>query len=147
MKLTMNETMRGWLELNETRQEEPFEFTIKVRLGKGPRLLAPQPFSGTVKLADRQYQGRVEGELTFKVSGPRYELDFEFPGLGLVRAAGEKTYSINQLKESLITCPLTLYKDGEAIGYAEVKYEDSLVAFPFKALRLENDDDAVLANQ
>lgn len=140
MKLTMNETMRGWLELNETRQEEPFEFTIKVQLGKGPRLLAPQPFSGTLTLAGRSYETHVDGELTFKLSGPRYELDFEFPGIGLVRAAGEKTYSLTELKESLITCPLTLYYQGEAIGYAEVRYEDSMIAFPFKAFRIEGDD-------
>lgn len=147
MKLTMNETMRGWLELNDTRQEEPFEFTIKVALGKGPRLWAPQPFTGTVTLADRNYQTRVEGELTFKITGPRYELDFEFPGIGLVRVAGEKCYSLTELKESLITCPLTVYHQGQAIGYAEVRYEDSLVAFPFKAFRVESSDSTALANQ
>lgn len=139
MRLTMNETMRGWLELNQTREEEPFEFSIKVQLGKGPRLWAPQPFSGTVCLSARGYETRVDGELTFKISGPRYELDFEFPGIGLVRAAGEKTYSLTELKESLITCPLTLYHQGEAIGYAEVRYEDSMIAFPFKAFRIEAD--------
>lgn len=146
MQLTLNETMRGWVELNETRQEEPFEFTVKVQLGKGPRLLAPQPFSGKVTLAGREYETRTDGELTFKLSGPRYELDFEFPGIGLVRAAGEKTYSLTELKESLITCPLTLYHQGEAIGYAEVRYEDSMIAFPFKALRIENDDSPATAN-
>ena len=146
MKLTMNETMRGWLELNETHQPEPFEFTIKIQLGKGPRILAPQPFSGKVKLAKRNAEVRTDGELTFKVSGPRYELDFELPGVGLVRAAGEKTYSLTELKESLITCPLTIYHQGEAIGYAEVRYEDSLLAFPLKAFRLESDDSPVTAN-
>lgn len=146
MKLTMNETMRGWLELNDSRQEEPFEFSIKVQLGKGPRILAPQPFSGTVKLAQRGYEARTDGEITFKLTGPRYELDFDFPGIGLVRAAGEKTYSLTELKESLITCPLTLYHKGEAIGYAEVRYEDSMVAFPFKAFRIESDESGATAN-
>lgn len=147
MQLTMNETMKGWLELNETRKEEAFEFSIKVALGKGPRILAPQPFSGTVKLGDRNYETRTEGELTFKLTGPRYELDFEFPGIGLVRAAGEKTYSLTELKESLITCPLTLYHQGEAIGFAEVRYEDPLLTFPFKALRIEKNTSTILVNQ
>ena len=147
MKVVMNETMRGWLELNDTRQSEPFEFTIKISLGKGPRLLAPQPFSGTVKLKGREFEGRVEGEITFQITGPRYELDFEFPEIGLVRVAGEKSYSISELKESLITCPLTVYQKGEAIGYAEVRYEDPILTFPLKAFRIESDNGPILANQ
>ncbi|MDX1693668.1 MAG: hypothetical protein R3208_07870 [Ketobacteraceae bacterium] len=146
MRLTMTETMRGWLELNETYKPEPFEFTIKIQLGKGPGLLAPQPFRGKVRLSGRQYEGRTQGELAFKLSGPRYELDFEIPGIGLVRAAGEKTYSLTELRESLITCPLTIYHQGEAIGYAEVRYEDSIVAFPFRAFRVESSDSPATAN-
>ncbi|MCG8312479.1 MAG: hypothetical protein MI976_04635 [Pseudomonadales bacterium] len=140
MQLVMNESMRGWLELNASNEPEEFEFSIKIKLGKGPRLLAPQPFAGVVTLAERNYSARVEGEITFQLTGPRYELDFEFPGIGLVRAAGEKSYSLSGLKDSLITCPLTVYHQGEAIGYAEVRYEDPILTFPLKALRFESDD-------
>lgn len=147
MKLTMNETMKGWLELNSTGSPEPFEFTIKIALGKGSHLLGAQPFAGSVTLRDRKYEARTEGELTFQVTGPKYEMDFEFPELGLIRVAGEKTYSLEGLKESLITCPLTVYRNGEAIGYAEVRYEDPILTFPLKAFRLEKEESAVLANQ
>ncbi|MCG8315418.1 MAG: hypothetical protein MI976_19585 [Pseudomonadales bacterium] len=144
MQLVMNETMTGWLELNSTHETETFEFAIKIKLGKGPRLLAPQPFAGVVSLPDRDYACRVEGEITFQLSGPRYEMDFDFPDIGLVRVAGEKSYSLSGLKDSLITCPLTVYRQGEAIGYAEVRYEDPILTFPLKALRLETDDEALL---
>lgn len=147
MQLTMNETMKGWLELNSIGKPEAFEFTIKIALGKGSHLLGPQPFKGVVALGDRKFQGRVEGELTFQVTGPKYEMDFEFPDLGLVRVAGEKTYSIEGLKDSLITCPLTVYQNGEAIGYAEVRYEDPILTFPLKAFRLEKEDSPLFANQ
>ncbi len=53
-----------------------------------------------------------------------------------MEAKGEKSYDLMNLKESLTMCPLTLYQDGHAIGYIEVAYEDSLLAFPLKALRL-----------
>ncbi|PIE41534.1 MAG: hypothetical protein CSA49_02965 [Gammaproteobacteria bacterium] len=146
MKLVLNETMQGWIELNETRKAEAFEFTIKVGLGKGSRLLGAQPFAGIARLTDRDYQTPVEGELTFQLSGPKYQLDFEFPGIGLVRASGEKSYSMNELVESLVTCPLTVYAKGEIIGYAEVRYQGPIITFPLKAIRLESDNSAVAAN-
>ncbi len=136
--LVMKETMSGWIELNEDRHHEAFEFSITVFFVHKTRPFKPQPFKGVVRLKDRNYETDVTGELTLKPQGPRYELSFEFPGLGLVEVKGEKSYSLFNLKESLITCPLTVYKDGQAIGYAEVSYRDSILAFPFKALRFES---------
>lgn len=140
--LVMKETMSGWIEMNDTRHHEPFEFSIHIYFANKTRPLSPQPFKGVVRLEERNLEIPVEGELTLKPTGPRYELDFDFPGLGLVRVAGEKTYSLFELKESLTTCPLTVYRKGEAIGYAEVAYRDSLISFPFKALRLESEQEA-----
>ena len=147
MKLVMKETMKGWIELNETHESEPFEFTITVGLTKGTHFLAPKPFEGVVRLKNRNYKTRAEGELALQLTGPRYEVDFEFPGIGLVRAAGEKSYAVSEFKESLITCPLTVYSKGEAIGYAEVRYEDPILTFPLKALRIESEKGPILANQ
>src|SRR5690606_18392927 len=78
----------------------------------------------------------VHGYLSLKLSGPRYELKFHHPELGLVELKGEKSYDITNLKESLTVCPLTVYQQGEAIGYAEVAYRDSMLAVPLQAIRL-----------
>ena len=136
LTLKLQETMRGWLELNETHQQEPVEFTIDVMFMNRSKPWQPQPFTGTLRLSGRNFETETHGYLTLKPSGPRYELRFEFPGLGTIEAKGEKSYDLFNLKESLTMCPLTLFKDDEAIGYSEVAYEDSIVAFPFKALRL-----------
>lgn len=136
ISLTMNETMSGFIELNETGKQEPFEFTISVFFENRLNPLAPQPFNGTFRLADRGVTGKVSGELTLKLTGPRYELDFDFPGIGLVHMSGEKTYTLKELAYSLTTCPLTIYRAGKPIGYAEVAYREPLLSFPFKAFRL-----------
>jgi len=136
ISLTMNETMSGFIELNETGKQEPFEFTISVFFENRMNPLLPQPFKGTFTLADRNISGPVSGEITLKVTGPRYELDLDFPGIGLVHLAGEKTYTLSELTYSLTTCPLTLYRAGKPIGFAEVAYREPLLSFPFKAFRL-----------
>lgn len=140
ISLTMNETMSGFIELNDSGKQEPFEFTISVFFENRLNPLAPQPFKGTFKLASRNVEGPVSGELTLKLSGPRYELDFDFPGIGLVHLAGEKTYTIKELVYSLTTCPLTLYRAGKPIGYAEVAYRDPILTFPLKAFRLAREE-------
>lgn len=136
ISLTMNETMSGFLELNESGKQEPFEFTISVFFENRLNPLAPQPFKGSFTLSQRNVTGPVSGELTLKLTGPRYELDFDFPGIGLVHLAGEKTYTLKELAYSLTTCPLTLYRAGKPIGYAEVAYREPLLSFPLKAFRL-----------
>ena len=75
-------------------------------------------------------------ELNFWLSGPRYEMKFHHPDLGLVELKGEKSYDLANLKESLTVCPLTVFQQGEAVGYAEVAYRDSILAFPLQSLRL-----------
>jgi hypothetical protein len=132
--LQMNETMSGFIELNG--QQEPFEFTISVSLEH--LLHKPQPFAGVFRLPARGYTGKASGALTFKWSGPRYELDIDLPGVGLVHVAGEKTYDLRNLAFSLVTCPLTVYRAGQPVGYAEVTYRDPLWKFPLTAFRLSS---------
>ncbi len=143
ISLTMNETMSGFIELNDTGKKEAFEFTISIFFENRLNPLAPQPFKGTFRLGDRNASGPVSGELTLKLTGPRYELDFDFPGIGLVHVAGEKTYTLKELAYSLTTCPMTLYRAGKPIGYAEVAYREPLLSFPFKAFRLGRADTAL----
>ena len=134
--LKLQETMSGWIELNSDRKQETLSFSIDVIFTHRLQPWRPQPFSGTLSLADRHYQTEVHGYLSFKLSGPRYEMKFQHPELGLIEMKGEKSYDITNLKESLTVCPLTLYQQGEAIGYAEVAYRDSILAFPLQAVRV-----------
>jgi hypothetical protein len=136
LSLIMTETMSGWIEQIADRHHEPFEFSIRIFFEDRLHPLRRQPFKGTVRFAQRNLEVPVSGSLTLQPTGPKYELDFDFPGIGPVHLAGEKTYSLFNLRESLVTCPLTLFHRGEEIGYAEVAYQDSLIGFPFKALRL-----------
>ena len=140
LTLKLQETMSGWIELNSDRKQEALAFSIDVIFAHRLQPLRPQPFTGVVRLADRHYETPTQGFLTLKVSGPRYELEFEHPELGLVELAGEKQYDLTNLKESLTVCPLTVYQDRKAIGYAEVAYRDSILAFPLRSLRLVRDD-------
>ena len=136
LTLKLKETMSGWIELNSTRRQERIAFDIDILLVNRLQPWKPQPFTGVLRLDDRHYRTGTDGYLTLKLSGPRYELKFDHPDAGWVELKGEKSYDLANLKESLTLCPLTVYQAGEAIGYAEVAYRDSIMAFPLRALRL-----------
>ena len=140
LTLKLKETMSGWIELREERQQEPLSFTIDVIFTRRLRPWKPQPFTGVLQLSDRAFETATHGHLTLKPTGPRYELEFRHPDLGWVALKGEKRYDLTNLKESLTGCPLTLYQQEQAVGYAEVAYRDSILAFPFRALRLVQED-------
>lgn len=137
--LLLKERMSGWLEL-EGEAKQDFAFEIRAFTTQIFSLSVPRYFQGTVTIG--KHSMRCEGELTILLSGPHYWLTFDHPTLGRVRAEGKKHYSRNGLVASLVTCPLTLSRDHQPIGHAEVAYRDSMLAFPFKALRLTNDDNA-----
>lgn len=138
--IVLEETMSGWLELDGARK--PFSFTIRAFTPHIFSLSAPREFRGVATLDGLDMA--ATGVLTIQVSGPRYEVEFAHPKLGALRASGEKTYSANPAKlvASLITCPLTVYRNGKPAGSAEVMYRDSMLAFPFKAVRLVSEDKA-----
>jgi len=140
LTLKLQETMSGWIELSDERQQEPLSFSIDVVFTKRLQPWKPQPFTGILTLPDRAFETATHGHLTLKPSGPRYELEFRHPDLGWVTLEGEKTYDLSNLKESLTVCPLTVFQDGNAVGYAEVAYRDSILAFPFRSLRLVQED-------
>lgn len=140
--IVLEETMSGWLQLDSERTQQPFAFTIRAFTPHIFSLSAPREFRGMATLGGKQMP--VTGVLTIQVTGPRYEVDFVHPTLGALRAAGEKTYSANPAKvlASLTTCPLTVFKDGKSIGSAEVAYRDSMIAFPFKAVKFVSEEKA-----
>lgn len=136
LTLKLCETMKGWLELNDTHEKEPLEFSIDVTFMNRFQPWKPQPFTGSLTLSKRNLTTETHGYITLKPSGTRYDLRFHIPEIGSVEARGEKSYDLLNLKESLTMCPLTLYRDGKAIGYIEVAYQEPIATFPLKALRL-----------
>ncbi len=138
LTLTLQETMSGWMEFNETRVQETLEFDINITLMNRLKPWKSQPFTGVMRLASRKLEVETHGYLTFKPTGTRYELRFRIPELGSLEAKGEKSFDLFNLKESFTTCPLTIYQDGQAIGYAEVVNQPPQTGFPLKAIRVSS---------
>lgn len=138
--LLLRETMSGELTLNGEGRPRPFAFSICAFTTRIFSLGAPRYFRGRVTLDGAEYA--CKGELTLHLSGPHYWLEFPHPDWGTLRAEGKKEYGRNGLLRSLITCPMTISCDDKVIGTAEVAYRDSMLAFPFKALRLVEETQA-----
>lgn len=138
--MVIEETMSGWLELDNDAAPRDFSFSIRAFTDRPLALTAPRDFRGRVRLDG--VEAPVAGTLTIHPTGPAYELVFDHPELGTLYLSGRKTYDLRKLKVSMTTCPLKVYRDGKAIGSAEVAYRDSMLAFPFKAIRLARPADA-----
>ena len=137
--LLLKESMSGWLQLDGEAKQD-FAFEIRAFTTQILNLSTPRYFQGTVILGDLTLP--CEGELTIFLTGPHYWLTFDHPRWGRVRAEGKKHYGRNGLIASLTTCQMTLSRDRQPIGSAEVAYRDSMAAFPFRALRLVSEDKA-----
>ena len=138
--LLLKERMSGWLQLDRQGRQQPFAFQIRAFTTRIFSISAPRYFRGTVNLDGQDFP--CEGELTIHPSGPHYWLTFSHPALGRLRVEGKKQYGRNGLLASLITCPMTVYRNQQAIGQAEVAYRESMLAFPFTALRLVDEQQA-----
>jgi hypothetical protein len=138
--VALSETMRGWLQLNGEDHARDFAFSLRSFTPHIFRFAVPRSFRGRVMVDNTELD--CQGELTLRPTGPHYWLDFEHPELGQLHVVGKKQYSLRRLRQSLTTCPMTVYRGGEPIGTAEVRYEDSMLAFPFRALRLTRSDNA-----
>lgn len=134
--LTLQESMKGWMELNETRKQETMEFDIDITFTNRSKPWKPQPFIGTLRLIERNLEVETHGYLTLKPLGTRYELRFRLPQMGSLEAKGEKSFDLLNLKESFTTCPLTIYQAGQAIGYAEVVNQQTNSVLPLKGVRV-----------
>jgi hypothetical protein len=132
--VVIEETMSGWLQLDDEARPRDFSFSIRAFSPRPWRLAAPREFRGRLRLDGVELP--VTGTLTLRPGGPAYELDVRHPGLGELHLAGHKTYTLRRLRESMTTCPLTVFRAGEVIGRAEVSYRESPLTFLRKALRL-----------
>lgn len=138
--MTIEETMSGWLALDNEPSPRDFSFSIRAFTARPLAVTAPRNFCGRACLDG--VESPVSGTLTILPAGPAYELVFDHPELGTLHLSGRKTYDLRKLKVSMTTCPLKVCREGKAIGYAEVAYRDSMLAFPFKAIRLARAADA-----
>lgn len=136
----IKESMSGWLQLDKEDSQQDFAFSLRAFTPRVFSLTAARAFRGTVMLQGRQFP--CEGELTLFTHGPHYWLEFDHPELGRLHVEGKKTYRLKNLAESMTTCPLEVFRDGKRIGHAEVAYRDSMLAFPFSALRLSREENA-----
>ncbi len=132
--LLLKESMSGWLALDSDGLERPFRFTIHAFTTRIFSLSTPRFFRGVALLGD--HDCACEGELIIRLSGPHYWLRFRDPELGELHVEGRKQYGKGGWVQSLITCPRTVYRQDQPVGRARVTYRDSMLAFPFKALRL-----------
>ncbi|MCK6556034.1 hypothetical protein L6Q96_15870 [Candidatus Binatia bacterium] len=140
--IVLEETMSGWMRLDGDAEPRPFAFAIRAFTTRLLSLSAPREFRGRASLDGREVP--VRGVLTIRLTGPRYELEFDHPVHGHLRAVGEKVYSAHpaRLRASLVTCPLTVFRDGRRVGSAEVAYRDSILAFAFRAIRFVRAENA-----
>lgn len=136
----IKEHMSGWLKLDDSDTAQDFAFSLRAFTPRVFSLTAPRAFRGTATLGD--HACACEGELTLFTHGPHYWLDFNHPELGRLHVEGKKTYSLKNLTQSMTVCPLEVFRDGTRIGHAEVAYRDSMLAFPFTALRLTREENA-----
>ena len=137
--LLLCETMSGTLTLTGDTPQ-PFAFSLRAFTTRIFSLTVPRPFRGQLRLGDLHLA--CQGELTIRLTGPHYRVAFEHPELGPLEASGHKTYGRGGLIRSLVTCPLTLYRQGQAIGHAEVAYREPILLFLFRALRLVREERA-----
>ncbi|MBA3981737.1 MAG: hypothetical protein C0462_14185 [Alcanivorax sp.] len=140
--LLLRETMSGWLTLdnNAEAQRLPFAFSIAAFTTRIFSLSTPRYFRGRVTLGGEHFP--CEGELTIRLGGPHYWLRFVHPVHGTLYLSGQKTYGRNGMLRSLITCPLTVFRQDTPVGEAEVAYRDSILLFAFRALRLVREENA-----
>lgn len=140
MGVLLKEEMSGWMQLDGEAAPRDFAFDIRAFTTEIFRFSARRWFRGEVALGDSVC--RCEGELTLHLKGPHYWLTFNHPELGRLRVEGNKTYGQGGWIRSLITCPMRVTRDGQEIGHAEVVYRESILTFPFRALRLVNERNA-----
>ncbi len=140
--LVIRETMSGWLRLDGEEKQREFAFSIRAFTSRMFSFSAPREFRGTAMLDGIECPCR--GELTLQLKGPHYWLEFDHPELGRLFIEGSKKYTLGGegLLHSLVTCPMQVYRDDEFAGVAEVAYRDSMLAFPFTALRLADEREA-----
>jgi len=142
--LDLSETMSGWLAVDgEPRDSLRLELTASAPLWSWPT--AGRPFTGTVWLAATQETLPTVGTLALLPGGAAYDFSFTSAHWGALRCAGRKHYRLRQLRASLVTCPLRLYRGQDCIGAGEIQYRQPIWRFPLASLRLRRGPTSTIA--
>ena len=141
--LVLKESMSGWVSFDEGDQRQDVSFSICAFTSEIFKFGAPRNIIGSIEFGEK-IKVSVTGTLTLRMNGPKYCLYLTHPDYGKLEIKGSKTYSLSNLKKSLITCPLTVYKNEEKIGCAEVVYKEPMWRFVFDALQLVSEEQAYL---
>lgn len=139
--IALNETMSGHLQW-QGGEVRDFSISICAFTTKLFALTVPREFRGEALLEGVSDPIPITGQLTLYPTGPEYRINIQIPGQGAFSIQGKKTYSVKGLVKSLITCPLEIYQNGEMVGDGEIVYRDSMVKFPFTAIRLMEEKEA-----
>lgn len=130
--LRLSEEMSGWIIFFHDRQrrQHPFSIQINAFTKKILQLSAKRSFQGTATFPGFHRTVPIEGTMQISLKGVVYDMELHLDDMGKVRIKGEKKYSLKQLKFSLITLSLEVFKKGGVIGQAELVYRDPLWKFP-----------------
>jgi len=154
--LRIKERMAGWISFEnisahdfksrniEIDTQYPFEININCYSNK---LAYPFPFKFKgdayfpglplpMALPESEARREIEGNMGISHKGVSYEFSFELPEFGTFHCKGAKEYNYSELswkkyKESLITLPLTVFKNNVKVGKAKLIYLNPLYQFPF----------------
>lgn len=137
--LEISETMHGWLKIDKRRQ---VALSLKAVAPVNALPTTARPFRGELRFTGTEECYPVEGTLRLLPTGPEYDFQFTNSGGESLRCSGRKTYSLRELRKSLITCPLAVYRGQERIGAGELQYREPLWKFPLASLRLRRGGNA-----
>ncbi len=131
--LLIRETMQGWIEIDGKRSD--LELRLEAFTHRWWSLTAARPFEGTVSIGFEPPLA-ASGLLRIYPRGPHYQVRFYHPHQGWLTLEGKKHYRLSQLRHSLTTCPLQVFRQHKLIGSAELAYRQPLWRFPLESLRL-----------
>ncbi len=133
--LLIQEHMRGWIHWRDAAQPEPMSLDLRAFSRQVLRFGGERQVEGQLQLPGHPPLA-LSGTLRLALGGPHYRLHVELPGRGRIDLIGHKTYRLCGLRESLITCPMTVYQGDAILAQAQIRYEQPLYQFPLQSLRL-----------
>lgn len=137
--LQLTETLHGWLAYDgNAPRKVTLHLTATAPLLTWPT--RPRPLRGELNFTETGEVHLVEGHLRLLPTGPEYDFSFVPADRSPLRCTGRKTYRLHRLIHSVITCPVSVYRDQIRIGDGELQYREPLWQFPLKALRLHRED-------
>ncbi|WP_097462026.1 hypothetical protein [Mangrovitalea sediminis] len=131
--LALNERLEGWIQWQGSRQF--FAVDLDACATDTWFLDRPMPLSGYARIGEDSESWPVDGDLTLHIDGPEYRLRVHHES-GILECHGRKTYRLGALRYTLTTCPLSVDRDGQRVGGAELAWRAPLWRFPLDCLSL-----------